>query len=135
MSRQTGECAKSSFECSFFSYSWVKKIVRRFCCGTFLQSRQFTPDSSHPSTINIRNWEASYRPEWKDMNVLEWAESHNADINTMLKRLAGKGHDATEEDLLRATNTIRRHFVVGLVTEMEESFRRFNAVIGESDRE
>lgn len=50
----------------------------------------------------------------------------------MVKRLAGKkGRGvATEADLQMAAKTVRRRFVVGLTDEMEESVRRFNAVMG-----
>jgi len=77
------------------------------------------------------DWEKSYRPEWKDLSILEWATVHNKESNVMVKNLAGVGfHDtATEVELRVAMRTIEKRFVVGLTDEMKESIRRFNIVM------
>ena len=73
------------------------------------------------------------------MSLLDWAKDDNIDNNHYVKKLAGKrqNHDATEEDLELAKNTIQSYFVVGLMDKMEASIRRFNVVMGidhESDK-
>eukprot|EP00984_Skeletonema_dohrnii_P025535 scaffold14716_cov119-Skeletonema_dohrnii-CCMP3373.AAC.4 len=77
------------------------------------------------------DWEQSYRPEWADMSILEWAEKHNKESNVMVKKLAGlKFHDiATEAALRVAMRTLEKRFVVGLTDNMKESIRRFNIVM------
>lgn len=70
------------------------------------------------------------------MSLLDWAASNeNGDNNHYVKRLAGKTfhHTATEMDLERAKYTIAQYFVVGLTSQMEESARRFNVVLGVDD--
>ncbi|KAL7536668.1 hypothetical protein ACHAXR_007322 [Thalassiosira sp. AJA248-18] len=82
-------------------------------------------------------WEKTYRPEWKDMDILDWAKGPNKDNNHLVKKLAGKvqRHTATERDLRKAMRTIKQRFVVGLMDEMEESIHRFNAVMGIDESE
>eukprot|EP00985_Skeletonema_marinoi_P013358 scaffold6596_cov140-Skeletonema_marinoi.AAC.1 len=77
------------------------------------------------------DWEKSYRPEWADMSILEWAEKHNKESNVMVKKLAGvKFHDTATEAALRvAMRTLEKRFVVGLTDNMKESIRRFNIVM------
>lgn len=80
--------------------------------------------------LQVATWEPKYNPDWKDLSILDWAEGINRDNNHVVKRLAGKTGEATEEDLRLAMNTVRQRFVVGLTDEMEESIRRFNTVMG-----
>jgi len=82
--------------------------------------------------LQIAVWENTYRPQWKDMDILEWVQNHNSDNNHLVKKLAGKiqRDTATEEDLKLAKETLKNRFVVGLMNEMEESIHRFNTVIG-----
>eukprot|EP00985_Skeletonema_marinoi_P004416 scaffold1934_cov75-Skeletonema_marinoi.AAC.1 len=85
------------------------------------------------------DWEKSYRPEWADMSILEWAEKHNEEGNVMVKKLAGvKFHDTATDAALRvAMRTLEKRFVVGLTENMKESIRRFNIVMnidGKSQR-
>mmetsp|Transcript_8060 Transcript_8060/g.11631 ORF Transcript_8060/g.11631 Transcript_8060/m.11631 type:complete len:355 (-) Transcript_8060:33-1097(-) len=77
------------------------------------------------------DWEKTYRPDWANMSILEWATSQNKESNIMVKNLAGVGfHDtATEVDLRVAMRTLEKRFVVGLTDEMKESIRRFNIVM------
>jgi len=76
-------------------------------------------------------WEKTYRPEWKGMDLFEWATTQNKENNVMVKNLAGVGfHDtATDVDLRVAMRTLEKRFVVGLTDEMKESIRRFNIVM------
>jgi len=81
--------------------------------------------------LGIATWEKTYRPEWKDVDVLDWANDINIDNNHMVKKLAGKVQkdEATELDLARAKETIKKRMIVGLMDKMEESFNRFNIVM------
>lgn len=77
------------------------------------------------------DWEKTYRPQWENMSILEWATSQNKESNVMVKNLAGLGfHDtATKVELRVAMRTIEKRFVVGLTDKMQESIRRFNIVM------
>lgn len=77
-------------------------------------------------------WEKEYRPEWKNIDILEFARTRNPENNYMVKKLAGKTpkETATREDFQIAMRTIRSRFVVGLMDQMEESVHRFNVVMG-----
>lgn len=85
--------------------------------------------------LQVADWEKTYRPDWKDMDVLDWAKGHNSDNNHMVAKLAGKvqGMEVTETDLNVAKATLRQRFFVGLMEEMEESIRRFDALMGIDD--
>lgn len=91
------------------------------------------------SLVPRRTWEEQYRPQWKDITVLEFAKNRCKDNDYMVKKLAGLGVNdtAAEEDLRVAMRTIKKRFVVGLLDRMEESIRRFNVVLGidEGDEE
>ena len=71
--------------------------------------------------LQIATWEKTYRPEWKELDIMDWVNDVNIDNNHMVKKLAGKGpykDEATELDLLRAKNTIHQRMIVGLMTDM-----------------
>lgn len=76
-------------------------------------------------------WEPGYRPNWAEMDVEYWARNVNSERNYAVKRLAGKGMagEATDHDLRIAMRTLEEYFVVGLTERMDESLRRFNAVL------
>mmetsp|Transcript_20650 Transcript_20650/g.44827 ORF Transcript_20650/g.44827 Transcript_20650/m.44827 type:complete len:379 (-) Transcript_20650:141-1277(-) len=82
--------------------------------------------------LQTATWERTYRPEWKDMGIVEWATNHNLDENFIVKKIVGKKlNDPVDiADLIVAKDIIRRHFVVGLMTDMEESISRFNVILG-----
>lgn len=82
--------------------------------------------------LQMATWEKSYKPEWEHTTLLSWATSENSDNEHMVKRLAGKINTdvATPEDLRIAKGTVRRKFVVGLTSKLEESVMRFNDVMG-----
>ena len=82
--------------------------------------------------LQTATWENTYRPEWKDLSLLEWATEHNSDENHMVKKILGKKlKDPVDlADLIVAKEIVRHKFFVGLMEEMEESIRRFNIVLG-----
>eukprot|EP00956_Cyclotella_meneghiniana_P033082 scaffold93044_cov72-Cyclotella_meneghiniana.AAC.6 len=82
--------------------------------------------------LQSATWERSYRPEWKDMTVLEWAGLPNAERDYMVHKLVNKRFDEEvgEVDLIVAKELVRQRFVVGLMEDMEESVRRFNVALG-----
>lgn len=89
--------------------------------------------------LQTATWERTYRPEWANMTVLEWANLPNAEEDYMVRKLVGKsfGMEADETDLIIAKELVRQRFIVGLMDEMNESIRRFNIVLGideESER-
>lgn len=67
------------------------------------------------------------------MSLLQWAETakNGPETNYLVQKLSGKEWEdpVTEEDLPTAKQVLRDHVVVGLMDDMEESFRRFNIVM------
>jgi len=89
--------------------------------------------------LGTATWERTYRPEWANMTVLEWANLDHAEEDYMVHKLTGKkfGDKVDETDLIIAKELVRQRFVVGLMGKMNESIRRFNIVLGvdaESER-
>ena len=89
--------------------------------------------------LQVATWEQSYRPEWKDLTLLQWARSSKRggpDSNIMVHKLTGKAwsEKVGEKDLRVAKKILRDHVVVGLLDDAEESFRRFNIVLGIDER-
>ena len=82
--------------------------------------------------LQTATWERTYRPEWLNMTVMEWANLENAETNYMVHKLTGKGFRDTvdEMDLIIAKELVRQRFIVGLMVKMNESIRRFNIVLG-----
>ena len=82
--------------------------------------------------LGVADWEGSYKPQWKDMDIDHWASKVNRDNEHMVKKLAGKRQNekVNEEDLQLAMQTVKSRFVVGLIDHMEESIHRFNAILG-----
>jgi hypothetical protein len=66
------------------------------------------------------------------MDIKYWANRINRENDSYVKFLAGKrAKDPVDEhDLQIAMRTLKERFVVGLIDEMEESFRRFFVVMG-----
>jgi len=85
--------------------------------------------------LQTATWERTYRPEWKDMSLLEWAEKVNGDENFLVKKIVGKKlrEEVDLGDLIVAREVVQKTFVVGLMEDMEESVRRFNVVLGIDD--
>ena len=82
--------------------------------------------------LQTATWERTYRPEWKDISIMDWAAKYNQDENFIVKKIVGKKLNEMVDiaDLVTAKEIIRRYFVVGLMNDMEESLRRFNIVLG-----
>ena len=78
--------------------------------------------------LQTATWERTYKPEWKDLTIVEWAELPSEDENFMVRKLSGKrfNEPVNEMDLILAKEFLRQRVVVGLMGEMTESFRRFN---------
>lgn len=83
--------------------------------------------------LQTADWEPGYRPHWRNMTVLQWAESDKncVESNYMVQMLSGKSWSdpVTQDDLPHAKQLLRDHFIVGLLDDVEESFRRFNIVM------
>mmetsp|Transcript_19320 Transcript_19320/g.45218 ORF Transcript_19320/g.45218 Transcript_19320/m.45218 type:complete len:369 (+) Transcript_19320:211-1317(+) len=82
--------------------------------------------------LQTATWERTYRPEWVGMSITDWATNHNFDENFLVKKINGKGlaDPVDEKDLVVAKEIVRRRFIVGLMSDMEESVRRFNIMLG-----
>ena len=82
--------------------------------------------------IQVATWENSYRPDLRGMDIVDWATDVNVDDNHLVNRLAGNLNRkmADEGQLQLAMATVRKYFIVGLMSEMDESIRRFNKVMG-----
>lgn len=82
-------------------------------------------------------WEPTYNTRWADMTLEEWASRDRGDNNWLVRNLIDKPHgtDLTTEDLERAKEIVRTKFVVGIMSNFEESVHRFNLLLGmdESD--
>jgi hypothetical protein len=78
--------------------------------------------------LQTATWERTYKPEWKDMSIIEWADLPSEDENFMVRKLSGKkfNEPVNEMDLILAKEFLRQRVVVGLMGEMTKSFRRFN---------
>lgn len=82
--------------------------------------------------LQTATWERTYSPEWADMSVMEWASQDHFETDYMVHKLVGKsfGDEVDETDLIIAKELVRQRFIVGLISEMNESIRRFNIVLG-----
>mmetsp|Transcript_2022 Transcript_2022/g.4221 ORF Transcript_2022/g.4221 Transcript_2022/m.4221 type:complete len:406 (+) Transcript_2022:25-1242(+) len=87
--------------------------------------------------LQTATWEKTYRPEWAELTILEWAQKPSEDENFMVRKLVGKsfGDPVDLHDLIVAKELVRQRVVVGLMSEMEESFKRFNIVLGVDENE
>lgn len=84
--------------------------------------------------LQVADWETTYHPEWAKITLLQWARTNrkSSDDNIMVRKLTGKDwkDEVGETDLRVAKKILRDHVVVGLLDQPEESFRRFNMVMG-----
>lgn len=87
--------------------------------------------------LQTATWERTYRPEWAELTIMEWAQKPSEDENFMVRKLVGKsfGDPVDLHDLIVAKELVRQRVVVGLMSEMEESFKRFNIVLGVDENE
>merc|ERR1719253_2049997 len=89
--------------------------------------------------LQTATWERTYRPEWANMTVMEWAALDHMETDYVVHKMVGKpfGEKVDEMDLIIAKELVRQRFIVGVMVEMNESIRRFNIVLGvdeESER-
>jgi len=82
--------------------------------------------------LQTATWEKTYSPDWADMSVTEWASQDHFETDYMVHKLVGKPHseEVDETDLIIAKELVRQRFIVGLMSKMNESIRRFNIVLG-----
>ena len=87
--------------------------------------------------LQVATWEKTYRPDWKDMDILEWARTQNGDNNSLIKKLAGytQTHPLTAVELELAKTTLRERFIIGRMDQFEESIHRFNTIMGIDENE
>jgi len=87
----------------------------------------------------IASWERPgvYQPELEGMDIDEWLEGRESTGGYMVSLLVNKDRreTLTDDDLEMAKEILRTKFIVGLVTEMEESVNRFDQYFGWSDNE
>ena len=78
-----------------------------------------------------------YRQKYSNMTLLDWASIPDEEDNYMVHKLVGKRHaeSVDETDLIIAKELVRQRFVVGLMTDFDESVRRFNIVLGINEEE
>lgn len=71
-------------------------------------------------------WERHYRPELKEMTILDYAALPDTANNWMTRWLTGKNAEPhlTEDDLIFAKELLRRKFLILLTDEMGESIER-----------
>lgn len=98
------------------------------------------PNSTHCNKkifLHRRTWEKTYRPDWKDMDILEWARTQNGDNNSLIKKLGGytPTHRPTAVELELAKTTLRERFIIGRMDQFEESIHRFNTIMGIDENE
>jgi hypothetical protein len=77
-------------------------------------------------------WERHYRPEYKDMTVLDYAAQPDTSNNWMTRWLTGKNAEPhlTRDDLAFAKELLRRKFLILLTEEMSTSVQRLMHYMG-----
>ena len=76
--------------------------------------------------LQVADWEPSYAPELKDWTIEQYAQSDKIENNWMTRQLANKlAGDLSDDDMKLAMEVLRRKFLVGLMTEIEETMERF----------
>ena len=77
-------------------------------------------------------WEPTYDPALANMTIIEWVHSGKAENNWLTRVLCGDMDSPilTDEHLALAKEIINRKFVVGLSTDMAESWSRFRSHFG-----
>ena len=76
--------------------------------------------------IQVADWEPTYDPELKDWTIAQYAQSSKIENNWLTRQLSNKLEgDLADEHLDLAMEVIRRKFMVGLMTQIEETMERF----------
>jgi hypothetical protein len=77
--------------------------------------------------IQIPDWEPSYAPELQSWTIEQYAKSEKIENNWMTRQLANQlsGDLITDVHLKIAKEVIRRKFLVGTMSKLQESMTRF----------
>jgi len=76
-------------------------------------------------------WEPTYNPEYASMTIDEYAHSPLCESNWMVRSLVNKMEGPLEpSDIAIAKEIIRQKCIVGLLSEMDETIRRFHSFFG-----
>lgn len=76
--------------------------------------------------IQDAHWEPTYDPELKGWTIAQYAQSSKIENNWLTRQLSNQYEgELTEENLKIAMEVIRRKFMVGLMTKIEETMERF----------
>mmetsp|Transcript_38361 Transcript_38361/g.81869 ORF Transcript_38361/g.81869 Transcript_38361/m.81869 type:complete len:657 (+) Transcript_38361:28-1998(+) len=79
----------------------------------------------------IATWEPTYRPEYKDLTLKEYAEKDGYYDNWMVRMLANAKLGGLNRDHLElAKSILRDKFVVGISDHMDETFRQLEMYYG-----
>lgn len=99
------------------------------CSCTYLLSKFYY--------LAVADWERGYTPELANTSLVDWIQDpdRRPDDNLYVRKLVGKlfVHELDEQDLNLAKEILRQRAVVGLLSELKESIRRFNVVLGIDD--
>eukprot|EP01082_Thalassiosira_pseudonana_P004240 g3775.t1 g3775 contig13:129259-130714(-) len=87
--------------------------------------------------LAVADWERGYTPELANTSLVDWIQDpdRRPDDNLYVRKLVGKlfVQELDEQDLNLAKEILRQRAVVGLLSELKESIRRFNVVLGIDD--
>ena len=81
--------------------------------------------------LQMATWEKGYNPIWKDITIIEYAQTAIKSGNLLISEITGvRLNNITDEHLQLAKQIVKEYFIVGLTNQMEESIYRFNNVMG-----
>ena len=81
--------------------------------------------------IQIAGWEPTYQEQFKSWTIEDYAESQYVESNWIVRNMVNQRGGALEQsDLDVATEIVRRKMIIGFMSDMTESFRRFEAYFG-----
>jgi len=81
--------------------------------------------------LQIADWEPTYDPSLKHMTLAQYARSARIEDNWMTRMLLNKmSGRLVSQDLYIAMEILKRKFIVGLESDMEESMKRFEFYFG-----
>lgn len=99
-----------------------------FLCGLYF----YNSFHSSFSFCLQADWEPTYSPSLAKMSIEDYAKSGMAENNWLTRTLANRSDEAVlnDDDLQKAIDIIRRKFLVGLLSEKEESMERVEKYFG-----
>jgi hypothetical protein len=81
--------------------------------------------------LQIADWEPTYSPELANMSLEEYARSNVVENNWMTRYLSNQIEgDLTDNNVKIAMDVVRRKFLVGLLTEKQETMERLEKYFG-----